>query len=365
MHIFTDSVSGSDKKHILCQHYINDDYFLNAERDEIKIHTDPRLVLPTTEGGKPITRAVLHSWLRRILPKLKPEEQIVLTAVCIRNKGFFKRNGVYARGDLYTPNGRLAFDKINPLKTIIQEEIRERNSRFTARLRAKTNTAELQKKCVELASSKASVENLLIGALNERIGDLTSSKETATMIFGCLTGFASGAVPGISLGALGYTLVLGSTAGFALGATPIGWLIGGAILCGIIGAVAFYTYNYFSKKHDDKSHKTIYTKNKNNEQLALINAELTAQRNEFAFLISAELAAVRSDLAAIKECLNMPVQNPDAQRTARHSLRRNVSGSNIASLTNSQFTTFQPAGSANADSNNPATTFRRRASRKN
>ena len=106
------------------------------------------------------------------------------------------------------------------------------------------------------------------------VDELTSSKEKATMFFGCLVGFVSGSVPGLSLGALGYTLVFG--AGFALATTPIGWLIGGGVLCGIIGAIAVYTFNYFSRKHDDKAHKAIYNpKDLTNQQLLML-----AQSNE-------------------------------------------------------------------------------------
>ena len=83
MFIFQDNVSGADKKHILWQHYINNDYFKENKddnnKDIIKIQTNQKLVLPTEEGGKRITRITLHRWLVRLMKKLPPEEQIALT----------------------------------------------------------------------------------------------------------------------------------------------------------------------------------------------------------------------------------------------------------------------------------------------
>lgn len=340
MPLFKDSVSGSDKKHTLWQHYINGDFFVD-DTDEIKVQSNPSLVLPTEEGGKRITRATLEQWLMRLMPNLKPEEQIALRVIFIIKKGFHTQNR------LYSPSGQLPFGKVrNEINTLILEEIRDRQSSIQAHLRkastfiSKSITDDdethspLQKKCSDLATSKARMENLLKSALNENVNALTSSKETATMIFACLTGFASGAVPGISLGALGYTLAF--SVGFALGATPVGWLIGGALIFGAIGAIAIYTFNHLSRKHDDKSHEGIYNKSDIADQIKQANINIEK------LLILSEMQSNQISR------LNKMIQNNNStQDNPRGSLRRN-SATNSGSLSQAQFAqTFQPSNENN------------------
>lgn len=274
MIIFKDSVSGAEKKHILWQHYINGDYFLN---NEVRVYDDPRLILPSMQGGKKITLATLHRWLNSVIARLDPKEQIILRAIYIEN------NGCLAKDGLYDEQGVLLETQSQRILKFIQNAIKEKNKKFINAISSSDEGSDYQqdrknafelRDYMDIVRSKASVENILKRALNEKRNVLNSSKEKATMFFSCLAGFVSASVPGISLGALGYALIFGG--GFALVATPVGWLIGGAALFGLVGATAVYCFNYYNKKHDDRSHKLIYAKKDSQlEKIDQMHQELT------------------------------------------------------------------------------------------
>ncbi len=266
MLIFKDNVSGSDKKHILWQHYINNDYFF--ENETIKIHNDPGSILPTKQGNKAINLEIIHEWLNRIIARLPPDKQVILRAIYIENAGTHA---------LYDANGKFQDGMKDKVRSRIRSAVEARSQNILRRLKTvssrEDNTiddlqavARETTNYMKIAESKASVENILKGALQEKNSVLTSTKEKATLFFSCLVGFASGSVPGISLGALGYTLVFGF--GFALAATPVGWLIGGAALCGLLGAIAVFSIHNTNKKHDDEAHRSIYAKGDIKEKMA-------------------------------------------------------------------------------------------------
>lgn len=299
MAIFKDNVSGEDKKHILWQHYVNGEYFISGTDDHV-VHDDPGLVLPVKQGGKKINPDIISEWLERIFNSLEKDKALVLRAV-------YLLDGPHAKDGVFDENGQLKNpDEFRKL-IVSQIETRERltlrgvigkvssatskvmdyasssmmEDDYPVKVRKKpdyTNHSSV-KICMNLAASKKSVEQTLKASLHEKMTLLTSTKEKASKLFVFLAGFAAGAAPGVTVGALGYSIALG--VGFALATTPVGWLIAGAAVVGLLGAVAAYAVKFYKKKQDNKSHLAIY--NKNNqlpEQLEQINNKLTVISND-------------------------------------------------------------------------------------